>query len=156
MRKLRRLASSAPLLAVAHLPRPEVERFAQEETSRLNRSFLDDKRATTELARRLRALVETGEGGAIPALLSAKQLVPARFRALSARLEKLREAVEWQERHGDALRRVGEGVYYLACSILLTVNEHGDEVLDAAGDKWATREAPPTPAGGMVPWRAGG
>ena len=43
------------LVAVAHLPRPEVERFAVTETGNLNLQFLDDKKATNELCRRLRA-----------------------------------------------------------------------------------------------------
>jgi len=70
------------LLAVAHLPRPEVERFAQEETSRLNRSFLDDKRATTELARRLRAREVLAESSRRDAWVAAT----ARWREL--RVEK--------------------------------------------------------------------
>ena len=70
------------LLAVAHLPRPEVERFALEETSRLNRSFLDDKRATAELARRLRAREVLGESARRDAWVAAT----ARWREL--RVEK--------------------------------------------------------------------
>ena len=59
------------LLAVAHLPRSEVERYALEETSKLNRSFLDDKRATTELARRLRAKEVLGESARRDAWVAA-------------------------------------------------------------------------------------
>ena len=59
------------LLAVAHLPRSEVERYALEETSKLNRSFLDDKRATTELARRLRAREVLGESARRDAWVAA-------------------------------------------------------------------------------------
>ena len=70
------------LLAVAHLPRPEVERFAQEETSKLNRSFLDDKRATTELTRRLRAREVLAESARRDAWVAAT----ARWREL--RVEK--------------------------------------------------------------------
>ena len=69
------------LLAVAHLPRPEVERFAQEETSKLNRSFLDDKRATTELTRRLRAREVLAESARRDAWVAAT----ARWRELRGR-----------------------------------------------------------------------
>ena len=69
------------LLAVAHLPRPEVERFAQEETSKLNRSFLTTRRHH-ELTRRLRAREVLAESARRDAWVAAA----ARWREL--RVEK--------------------------------------------------------------------